>query len=148
MSACWPRFAAKLKTGARVELIQRKYFSFPAKLVEYMAERQITTLIWAVSALCILSSRRCLEHCRPQTINKVMFSGEVMPPFHPMGKAFANEKVFLLDNQDRLITETNVPGELCVSGTALALGYYNDRDRTNAVFIQNPLNQKYNEPIY
>ena len=39
----------------------------------------------------------------------------------PIGHAFPNEKVFLLDENDRLVTEPGQTGELCVSGTALAL---------------------------
>ena len=35
----------------------------------------------------------------------------------------------------------NEVGQLCVRGTSLALGYYNDEKKTNEVFIQNPLNK-------
>ena len=66
----------------------------------------------------------------------------------PIGKPFANEKVFLLDDDDNLITEPDTEGELCVSGTCLALGYYGDPVRTQESFVQNPLNTKWNELIY
>jgi amino acid adenylation domain-containing protein len=66
----------------------------------------------------------------------------------PIGKPFANEKVFLLDENNKLITEPNIQGELCVSGTCVASGYYNNKERTNESFIQNPLNPYYNETIY
>lgn len=48
----------------------------------------------------------------------------------PIGKAFPNEKVFLLDQDDKLVTEKDQIGEICVSGTALALGYYNNPEQT------------------
>ncbi len=66
----------------------------------------------------------------------------------PIGIPFANEKVFLLDENDRLITGSDIEGEICVSGTCLALGYYKDPDKTAEVFIQNPLNDNFNEMIY
>lgn len=66
----------------------------------------------------------------------------------PIGKPFANEKVFLLDDSDRLIEREGEIGEICVSGTCLGLGYYNDRAKTNEAFVQNPLNTIYNETIY
>ena len=44
-----------LKTGAAMQIIPKKLFSFPTKLLDYLVEREVTTLIWAVSALCILS---------------------------------------------------------------------------------------------
>ena len=35
-----------------------------------------------------------------------------------------------------------------MSGTALALGYYRDKEKTGVSFVQNPLNQDYPETIY
>ena len=61
----------------------------------------------------------------------------------PIGKPFRNTRVMLLDGE--------VPsdcGELCITGTPLTLGYYNDPERTNAAFIQNPRNTAYHELIY
>ena len=39
-------------------------------------------------------------------------------------------------------------GELCVRGRSLALGYYNEPEKTAEAFIQNPLNPHYPERIY
>ena len=39
-------------------------------------------------------------------------------------------------------------GELCVRGTSLAMGYYNNPEKTAAAFVQNPLNKAYPELIY
>ncbi|MGX8704824.1 MAG: D-alanine--poly(phosphoribitol) ligase, partial [bacterium] len=39
-------------------------------------------------------------------------------------------------------------GELCVRGSFLGLGYYNNPEKTAAVFTQNPLNRSYPEIIY
>jgi D-alanine--poly(phosphoribitol) ligase subunit 1 len=39
-------------------------------------------------------------------------------------------------------------GEICVRGTSLTLGYYKAFDKTNEVFVQNPLNDAYPELIY
>ena len=63
-------------------------------------------------------------------------------------EAFPNEKVFLLDENDELVTKAGEQGEICVGGTALALGYYKDKEKTNQAFVQNPLNKAYNEMIY
>lgn len=66
----------------------------------------------------------------------------------PMGRPFPNEHVFLLDEGDCLVSAPGVEGEICVTGTALALGYYNDSVRTAEVFVQNPLNPHYPETMY
>ena len=46
------------------------------------------------------------------------------------------------------VTTTDVEGEICVRGSSLALGYYNNPIKTAAVFVQNPLNNHYPERIY
>ena len=66
----------------------------------------------------------------------------------PIGKSFSNEKVFLLDEADHLVTEPGRQGEICASGTCVALGYYKDEEKTGAVFMQNPLNHNFYERIY
>ena len=178
-----------LKTGTTVQIIPKQMFSFPTKLIDYLIEREVTILIWAVSALCIISTLNGFEYKVPDKIKKILFSGEAMPVKHlniwrkylpdvmyvniygpteitcnctyyiidrefqpgdvlPMGKAFPNEKVFLLDEENRLITEKNKTGELCVTGSALALGYYKNREQTEKAFVQNPLNDRYLEMMY
>ena len=178
-----------LKTGATMEIIPRQFFSFPMKLLDFLCERKVTTLIWAVSALCMVSKLNGFDYKVPDRVNKVLFSGETMPvrqlniwrrylpeavyvnlygpteitcncTYHviersyepgetiPIGRPFPNEKVFLLDEAEKLVTKAGEQGEICVGGTALSLGYYNNPQQTAAAYIQNPLNQRYLEPIY
>ncbi len=66
----------------------------------------------------------------------------------PIGKPFRNTGILILDEQDKLVSETGKPGELCVRGTSLAMGYYNNPEKTKAAFVQNPLNSSYPEIIY
>ena len=66
----------------------------------------------------------------------------------PMGKAFENEHVFLLDEEGREVVAPHVPGELYVGGATLALGYYRDAERTAAAFVQNPANDAFFERVY
>ena len=71
-----------LKTGARLVVIPRKLFSNPPGLLDFICEHKITTMIWAVSALCLITTFHGLDYKTPKTVNKVMFSGEVMPVKH------------------------------------------------------------------
>lgn len=66
----------------------------------------------------------------------------------PIGYACKNTDVLVLDEQDNLVSEINKIGELCVRGSSLALGYYNDPEKTALAFVQNPLNKAYPEKIY
>ena len=54
----------------------------------------------------------------------------------------------MLDENDKLVTDKNILGELCIRGSSLAHGYYNNPEKTNAAFTQNPLNNAYPEKIY
>ena len=178
-------------TGATVHLVPKMFFSFPMKLLDYLEEREITVLIWAVSALCLVSSMDGFDYKVPKKVRMVMFSGEVMPikqlaiwrkfipnaeyinlygpteitcnctyyriPLDenvenyekgiPMGVPFPNERILLLDDSEKLVTTPGAEGEVCVSGTCVALGYYNS-EKTAEVFVQNPLNSVLFERIY
>jgi amino acid adenylation domain-containing protein len=65
----------------------------------------------------------------------------------PIGKACRNSDVLILNdnNQKCGICEQ---GELCVRGSSLALGYWNNFEKTDAAFVQNPLNSSFPEKIY
>lgn len=64
----------------------------------------------------------------------------------PIGKVCKNSDVFLL-RDDAPVAPGDV-GEICVRGTSLALGYYNNQEATRKAFVQNPLNSRYPERIY
>lgn len=102
--------------------------------------------------------RRYLPHCRyanlygPTEITVDCTYYEVDREFAddeplPIGKACRNSGVLILTDQKRE-AGVNEEGELCVRGSSLALGYYNDREKTQQAFIQNPLNKHYPETIY
>lgn len=65
----------------------------------------------------------------------------------PIGIPCKNTDVMILDENDRPC-DAGHEGELCVRGTSLAMGYYNDAEKTNRAFVQNPLNKSYPELIY
>lgn len=66
----------------------------------------------------------------------------------PIGRPFPNERIILLDENNREVMETGRLAELCIAGTTLALGYYNDPERTSETFVRNPLNTVCPETIY
>jgi D-alanine--poly(phosphoribitol) ligase subunit 1 len=65
----------------------------------------------------------------------------------PIGRPCRNSDILILDDQDRPVREDEL-GELCVRGSSLALGYWNNPERTARGFVQNPLNPHYPELIY
>lgn len=65
----------------------------------------------------------------------------------PIGRPYNNYRVFLL-NEDLTETPNGEIGEICVSGPILALGYYNDPERTEKSFIINPNYKGYPKRMY
>ncbi len=65
----------------------------------------------------------------------------------PIGRPFKNTEILLLNEKDERAA-AGEEGEICIRGTSLTLGYYNDFERTRQAFVQNPLNTAYPEMIY
>lgn len=65
----------------------------------------------------------------------------------PIGFPCRNTDVLILNDENNLV-KTEEEGELCVRGSSLAMGYYNNSDKTTAAFTQNPLNTSYPEIVY
>ena len=65
----------------------------------------------------------------------------------PIGHACANMQVLVFNDEDRLVG-IDEPGELCVRGTGVALGYYNNGEKTREAFVQNPLHHLYEDKVY
>lgn len=66
----------------------------------------------------------------------------------PIGNACRNVDVFVLDENNQPVTEPGIAGELYYRGSYLAHGYYNNWDKTNEAYVQNPLNAAYPEIVY
>ena len=167
-----------IKNGGTMYIIPKKVIAFPLKMIEFLNKNKVNTLIWSASALRIIKSLNVFRVIKPEYLKYVMFSGEVMPnkvlnywrenlpdvtyvnlygPTEitcnctyfivdrkfsdneelPIGKPFENTDVFLYDD-----------GEIYVRGSCLALGYYNNPEKTNEAFIQNPCNNMYYEKVY
>jgi acyl-coenzyme A synthetase/AMP-(fatty) acid ligase len=81
--------------------------------------------------------------CCYYKVNREFGETDVIPVGHP----FKNTQILLLNEKDEVAGEGE-NGEICIRGTPLTLGYYNDFARTQEVFVQNPLNRHYPELIY
>lgn len=177
-----------LKTGATLNVIGKKYFTFPKLLIQLLNERQITTILWATSAIVLVGNSNILDNNVPQHLRRIFFAGEAMPAkqlkvwmsklpgvqfinlygpteitvdctyyvvdrefnddeYIPIGRPCENMQVLVFNDEDKLVG-IDEPGELCVRGTGVALGYYNNEEKTREAFVQNPLHDLYEDKIY
>jgi len=177
-----------LARGCRLVIIPENLAAFPAKLVQFLAEKCVSFLFWVPTIMVTIANLDLLKSTDLRRIKKVFFAGEVFPTKHlnywrrwlpqalfvnlygpieitvdctyfvvdrefkddeaiPIGFPCRNTDILILNEQNRP-TATNEPGELCVRGSSLALGYWNNPEQTAKAFTQNPLNSHYPEIIY
>lgn len=166
-----------LKCGAGVVILPKKLFKMPKLLLQFLDEKNVNTLIWAVSALRIVADFKTFDSVKPPSLKYIMFSGEIMPvsalnywrehvkearyinlygpteitcnctyyevtkthsedKILPIGKPFRNTRICLMGEDRKQITEPQMVGEICVAGTCLALGYWNNQEKTDEAFVQ------------
>ncbi|MBE5847181.1 MAG: amino acid adenylation domain-containing protein [Lachnospiraceae bacterium] len=81
--------------------------------------------------------------CCHYEVDRTFEEGDVIP----IGRPFKNTEILLLSEKGERVKEGEV-GEICIRGTSLTLGYYNNPEKTAECFVQNPLNHFYPELIY
>ena len=177
-----------LKSGATLNIIGKKYFTFPKLIIPFLNDRKITAILWATSAIVLIGNSDILSVSLPEHLRLVTFAGEAMPAkqlkvwmnklpdvkfvnlygpteitvdctyyevnrefgddeFIPIGNACQNKGILVFNDENQLV-KVGETGELCVRGTGVALGYYNNKAKTQEVFVQNPLHDLYEDKIY
>lgn len=174
--------------GSQLILLDAFLASFPARLLETMAQEKVSFIFWVPSIMVNIANMHLLEKIPLSDLKLVWFAGEVFPtkqfcywfdnlpntkfanlygPIEitldctyfvvekrpderealPIGIPYRNTDILILnENNQRCAVEEE--GELCVRGTSLAMGYYNNPEKTAVAFTQNPLNRAYPEIIY
>ncbi len=131
----------KYKVPAKVNKILFSGEQMPVKMLNvwksYLPDATYVNLYGPTEITC---------NCTYHVLDRDYEDGEKLP----MGGAFPNEKVFLLSDDDKEIgpQQTGITGELCVAGTALAIGYYKNEEATAKAFTDNPLVPDFPERIY
>lgn len=77
-----PDIYITIKAGATTYIPPSMYYTFPKKILQYIEEKSINSLIWVPSALCNVVNQRAFDVCTPDSVELVIFCGEVMPCKH------------------------------------------------------------------
>lgn len=68
-----------LRNAALLHIVPQHYYTFPAKIMQYIAQNQVNALIWVPSALVMVANLKLLGEIDVSCLKKIMFCGEVMP---------------------------------------------------------------------
>ena len=142
--------ASAVRIVANSGVLKKKKLEYLRLLIsggEALHAKDVNSWLDAVPDGC-----RFWNHYGPTEVTVDCLSYEITHRFSegepiPIGKACSNMEVILLDENLKPAPKGQ-PGEICVRGGGLALGYYGDPDKTAEAFIQNPLNPYYPEKLY
>lgn len=81
--------------------------------------------------------------CSAYRIEKKLADTDVIP----IGKASENKRLLVLNDENKA-TAIDEIGEICIGGSGVTLGYFKEKELTEKVFVQNPLNPNYEDIIY
>ena len=68
-----------LRTGAQIQILPKRLFSFPVQLLDYLTTHGVNTLYWVPSALGGVVRWKALDYTALPPLRTVLFAGETMP---------------------------------------------------------------------
>lgn len=68
-----------MKSGATLNVIGKKYFTFTKQLMPFLNDRHITAILWATAAIVLVGNSDILSVALPEHLRLVTFAGEAMP---------------------------------------------------------------------
>lgn len=68
-----------LKNGSTTYIIPETFFMFQKSLFDYLNQKNINTIFWVPSALVSVANSGILDRDRLNSVDKILFCGEVMP---------------------------------------------------------------------
>ena len=85
-------------------------------------------------------------NCTYYIVDREFSDSEILP----LGKACENTGLLVLDDENQVIDQSrpNELGELCVYGSSLSVGYWDDEEKTKEKYVDNPCNKFYKQKMY
>ncbi len=68
-----------IRNGCTTHVIPKIAFMFPGMLLEFMKEREVNTIYWVPTIMCMVANLGALTEIHVPTLKLIMFSAEVMP---------------------------------------------------------------------
>ncbi|MBQ9629943.1 MAG: amino acid adenylation domain-containing protein [Synergistaceae bacterium] len=138
------QFISALKALNRPHLSSMKTISFGGEVFQTKHLNRWMNEYPEVKFVNLFGPTETTDTCTYYEIARHFDDNEMLP----IGYSCRNKECFLLDENDTPVTKPEILGEICVRGSGIGYGYYNDPENTAKAFVQNPLNTAYPEIIY
>ncbi len=132
----------KLFKYAKPEYLKKVLFAgevMPTKQLNYWINNLDKDILYAN----LYGPTETTDICTYYIVDRPFEDGEPLP----IGRHCDNCDVMIINDKNELAKQGE-EGELFVRGSFVAYGYYNNTDKTNSSFVQNPLHNYYNEIVY
>ncbi len=132
----------KLFKFAKPEYLKTVLFAgevMPTKQLNYWIENLDDSIVYAN----LYGPTETTDICTYYVVNRKFNDDEPLP----IGRHCDNCNVIIVNDKGEKAA-VGEEGELFVRGSFLAEGYYNNSEKTQAAFVQNPLNTAYPETVY
>ncbi len=132
----------KLFDYAKPEYIEKVVFIgevMPNKQLNYW-RRNLPNVMYAN----LFGPTETVDICTYYIIDRPFRDDEALP----IGKPCDNVDAFILDENNKKITEVGKVGELVIRSPFVAYGYFRNKEKTDLAFVQNPLHNDYPEIVY
>ncbi len=126
---CKPKYLEKVMFAGEV---------MPVKYLNYW-KRYFPYLLYAN----LFGPTETTDICAYYIVDREFLDSQTLP----IGVPCSNSRLFVFDEKGCEVSN-GVEGELYVSGPFVASGYYRNKVKTNEVFVQNPLHNKFPEIVY
>lgn len=140
-----PSVIVAIANSGILEKVRPKYLKHVLFAGEQMPVPQINTWVRALPGVLfsnLYGPTEITVDCTAYTFFDI-YEGDLLPIGHPC----RNTDVLILNDTGKEC-EVGELGELYVRGTSLSLGYWNDREKTNEAFVQNPLESRFRDIVY
>ncbi len=138
------RIVADFKAMEENELPALRYVMFSGEVMPVKALNYWVDKIPTAKYVNLYGPTEITCNCTYYEINRRFKDEEMLP----IGKAFRNTRVVLRNDKQEVIKAQKEVGEICVMGTCLALGYWNNREKTDEAFVNNPTISAYESKMY
>lgn len=144
---CWMSSALKQVSASNIlETVVPKFINTVAIQEENLSIKHLNkwrSVLPKAKFINLYGVSECVDVSCYYEINRQFSEDEVLP----IGKPLVNTEILLVDENNNIVTN-GFRGEVCIRSNSVCNGYYKNNNKTSMSFVQNPMNDCFDELVY